>query len=151
MPTTKPRITITMEPPVGAAIARLANLTGRPKAALLSELLNEALPAIANLVRSIEQAQRADEHTKARFVESVRDLAESAEATFDLFERVTSDHATARAGGEGRAAGTASPPPSTGRKGTPGLLHGGKPPRTPHPVRPRTASKPSRRPSRSRH
>lgn len=46
MPSKKPRIIITVEPEVNDLLIDLYNLTGTPKATFVSDLLDEALPAL---------------------------------------------------------------------------------------------------------
>lgn len=76
MATTKPRITITLEPDQYAVLARLAALQGSPMARIVSELMSEVVPTLEGLCNTLEAAKRADAKVKAQMRKSM----EAAEA-----------------------------------------------------------------------
>lgn len=66
MPTQNPRLTITLSPPLDAAIRRLSELTGQSKSSLIVELLDQAQPVLVRMAEVIEVAKSATEDAKAR-------------------------------------------------------------------------------------
>ena len=64
MPTTKPRVQVTMEPHDHEVIARLAKLQGRSRGAVIADLLHEVAPALARTVALLEAAAAAPEQVK---------------------------------------------------------------------------------------
>lgn len=64
MPTTKPRVQVTMEPHDHEVIARLAKLQGRTRGAVIADLLHEVTPALARTVALLEAAAAAPEQVK---------------------------------------------------------------------------------------
>ncbi|MDG4143705.1 hypothetical protein L5C79_31340, partial [Pseudomonas aeruginosa] len=64
MPTTKPRVQVTMEPHDHEVIARLAKLQGRTRGAVIADLLHEVIPALARTVALLEAAASAPEQVK---------------------------------------------------------------------------------------
>lgn len=76
MPTTKPRVQVTMEPHDHEVIARLAKLQGRTRGAVIADLLHEVIPALARTVALLEAAAEAPEQVKKGLrsvVDSVHD------------------------------------------------------------------------------
>ncbi|MGU2492396.1 hypothetical protein ACTVY9_32370, partial [Pseudomonas aeruginosa] len=76
MPTTKPRVQVTMEPHDHEVIARLAKLQGRTRGAVIADLLHEVIPALARTVALLEAAASAPEQVKKGLrsvVDSVHD------------------------------------------------------------------------------
>lgn len=76
MPTTKPRVQVTMEPHDHEVIARLAKLQGRTRGAVIADLLHEVIPALARTVALLEAAAAAPEQVKKGLrsvVDSVHD------------------------------------------------------------------------------
>lgn len=66
MPTQNPRLTITLSPPLDAAIRRLSELTGQSKSSLIVELLDQAQPVLVRMAEVISAAKTATEDAKAR-------------------------------------------------------------------------------------
>lgn len=64
MPTTKPRVQVTMEPHDHEVIARLAKLQGHTRGAVIADLLHEVTPALARTVALLEAAAAAPEQVK---------------------------------------------------------------------------------------
>lgn len=65
MPTVKPRVAVTLEPATHDVIARLAELQGRTRGAIIAELLDEVAPALTRTVALLEAAAAAPEQVKA--------------------------------------------------------------------------------------
>lgn len=65
MPTVKPRVAVTLEPATHEVIARLADLQGRTRGAIIAELLDEVAPALTRTVALLEAAAAAPEQVKA--------------------------------------------------------------------------------------
>lgn len=65
MPTVKPRVAVTLEPSTHEVIARLAELQGRTRGAIIAELLDEVAPALTRTVALLEAAAAAPEQVKA--------------------------------------------------------------------------------------
>ena len=59
MPAINPRITITLQPSVHAALRRLSGLTGSSQSALVGELLLQSLPVFERLINVMEAANQA--------------------------------------------------------------------------------------------
>lgn len=57
MATRKPRIILTVEPEVNELLQDLYKHTGKPKATFLSDLLNEALPALYQLREALDNIE----------------------------------------------------------------------------------------------
>lgn len=59
MATTKPRLTITLEPHTHAVIAELARLQAKPKARIITELLDSTVPVLERTCYVLALAERA--------------------------------------------------------------------------------------------
>ena len=59
MATTKPRLTITLEPHTHAVVSQLAELQGRPKSSVISELLESVTPVLERTCYVLQIAERA--------------------------------------------------------------------------------------------
>lgn len=77
MATTKPRITVTLEPQQYDILRRLAALQGRPMARIVTELMEEMLPLLGRAVEAMELAQKAQGNVR----ESLRRAVEKGEET----------------------------------------------------------------------
>lgn len=76
MATTKPRITITLEPEQHDVLQRLAALQRAPMSRIVSDLIDEVTPMLEKLLVTLEAASRAHHDVKA----NIRRTAEEAEA-----------------------------------------------------------------------
>ena len=92
MATTKPRITITLEPDQHDVLRRLADLQRTSMSKIVTEFLGEVTPILANVANALEAVQRASSDARAKFVrtaevaeEELRPLAEFARNQFDMF------------------------------------------------------------------
>ncbi len=92
MATTKPRITITLEPDQHDVLRRLADLQRTSMSKIVTEFLGEVRPILANVANALEAVQRASSDARAKFVrtaevaeEELRPLAEFARNQFDMF------------------------------------------------------------------
>ena len=59
MSTTKPRITITLEPVTALQLKRISELTGNSQSAMVSEVLEQAVPVFDRLIKVLEAAELA--------------------------------------------------------------------------------------------
>lgn len=57
MPTIKPRTAVTLTPEAKSALDSLARATGKPVATVISELLSEMAPQLADLAKMVEQVK----------------------------------------------------------------------------------------------
>lgn len=92
MSTTKPRITITLEPDQHDVLRRLAYLQRTSMSKIVTEFLGEVTPILANVANALEAVQRASSDARAKFVrtaevaeEELRPLAEFVRNQFDMF------------------------------------------------------------------
>lgn len=59
MSTTKPRITITLEPVTALQLRRISELTGNSQSSMVSEVLEQATPVFERLIKVLEAAEAA--------------------------------------------------------------------------------------------
>lgn len=92
MATSKPRITITLEPDDHQSLQRLARAQGVPMARVLREFIHEVGPVLARLADTLEAAKKAEATAAVRFrraaedaEEELRPLADMIRNQFDLF------------------------------------------------------------------
>lgn len=64
MPTNKPRVQVTLEPYTHDVIKRLADLQGRTRGSVISELLDSVAPSLTKTVALLEAAFAAPESIK---------------------------------------------------------------------------------------
>ena len=62
MPTSNPRITITLQPAVSAILKRVSDLTGDSQSSVVASLLEQSMPVFERLVQVLEAATLAREH-----------------------------------------------------------------------------------------
>lgn len=115
MATTKPRITVTLEPEHYAVLAELATLSKQSMSSILAEIAAEAMPVFARVVKLAKEAAA----TKASVGDRVKELAAEAELqmlplardalkTFDMFDdAIMKAIASAKASEEGVGQGGA--------------------------------------------
>lgn len=71
MPTTKPRISITMEPDDLVVLDRYAAASGTPRATILGGLISSAIPELGRAAELIEMANAAPRHVRQGLVENL--------------------------------------------------------------------------------
>jgi hypothetical protein len=95
MPTQNPRLTITLSPPLDAAVRRLSELTGQSKSSLIVELLDQARPVLERMAEVITVAKTATEDAKARMRSNLDEaqskLEEHLGLVNDLWDQQTAD------------------------------------------------------------
>lgn len=64
MSTTKPRITITLEPVTALQLKRISELTGNSQSSMVSEVLEQAVPVFERLIKILEAAELAKQSAK---------------------------------------------------------------------------------------
>lgn len=93
MATTKPRVTVTLEPEHYAVLSEMAAFSSQSMSKVISEIIGEAMPVFARVVKLAKEAQAA----KASIGDRVKELATEAELqmlplardalkTFDMFD-----------------------------------------------------------------
>ena len=65
MSTTKPRITITLEPVTALQLKRISERTGNSQSAMVSEVLEQAVPVFDRLIKVLEAAELAKQSAAA--------------------------------------------------------------------------------------
>jgi len=65
MSTTKPRITITLEPVTALQLKRISELTGNSQSSMVSEVLEQAAPVFERLIKILEAAEAAKQSAEA--------------------------------------------------------------------------------------
>lgn len=74
MPTSKPRIAVTVTPQVFDTLDRLAKLTGRGRGAFVTELLDASHPALMRTVALLEAASDAPQDVKRGIVGTLEQM-----------------------------------------------------------------------------
>lgn len=68
----KKRIALALSDEVDLALTKMSQLTGQPKTAIITELLNDALPIISQVIKAIDEAKQgqlqAAVQTTAKFL-----------------------------------------------------------------------------------
>lgn len=93
MATNKPRVTVTLEPEHYAVLSELASISSQPMSKIVSEIIGEAMPVFARVVKLAREAEAA----RASIGDRVKELATEAELqmlpiardalkTFDMFD-----------------------------------------------------------------
>lgn len=124
MATTKPRITVTLEPHRYALLKRLAELQGASMSHLLADLLESVAPVLERVAVAIESAQLAQESVKPNLVRSAQKaeaqlvpMMDQAISQLDMFIRQAQQAAATgegtRAVGEGSTVAASDHPPSS--------------------------------------
>lgn len=115
MATTKPRITISLNPHVYATIKRMSELGGQPMASIVSEMLDTVHEPLMRTVAFLEAAAEAPKQVKDGLRQSFeaveRDVYAAAGHTVAQIDWLTDQ---LKPGGSERRGGRAAPPRSTG-------------------------------------
>ena len=155
MPTDLPRVQVTLSKPLFATVTRLAQLQGRSRSAVISELVDEIHPVLQRVVVVLEAAAHAQTDLKTGLRRSYEQAeaeilphVEKAMAQFDWLTRDTVDKLQASSG---QAPNRAPPVPPSPSRPTPVPVTRGSGHRK-HPLRAsrRPPGKRSRKPGRSR-
>ena len=130
MSTTKPRITLTLEPAVYEVLRRLSAASGDSMSAVVADFLDVAIPQMDRMVTILEQAKAIPQQTKDELRESLergeaRVLSALDDATaHSLLLMARMENATQAAGAGGASprtkratAGGSTPVPLTGGSG----------------------------------
>ena len=107
-PPRTPRVMVTLSPEARTLLDRMAVLTRTPKSALVSELVDAGLPAVANALEAIEHAKagRVEEAERmmSRFAhQATADLAQQQLELQEQLDRRTVKGRRAKKGARGRA------------------------------------------------
>ena len=140
MPTTKPRVSVTLSPRLHACLAEMALHTGNSQSALIGELLGQSLPTFERMVKVFRAAAQAKATVGEVMAESIGAAHHRIEELLNLedvlspedlgqlslLERVESVERRAAAmppaakrGGVSDARASQNPPLLTGGSGTP--------------------------------
>ena len=118
MATEKPRLTLTLEPHTHAVVSQLAELQGRPKSRVISELLDSVVPVLERTCYVLQIAERASSGVSDDLRESMerseaklKAMMEDAMGQLDIFAEGLSGASTSGDESE-RKAGTAASPES---------------------------------------
>lgn len=71
MTTTRPRITVNLEPVTAQQLKRISELTGNSQSSMISEVLEQAAPVFERLILVLEAAEKAKERARES-VDAVR-------------------------------------------------------------------------------
>lgn len=83
MPTTLPRLQLTMQPDLYAAISRLSSLTGQSKARVILDVIEPALPFFNEAARLVESAKELKAEPSKQLVENLARLGDKITAQPD--------------------------------------------------------------------
>lgn len=93
MTTTKPRITVNLEPVTALQLKRISELTGNSQSSMISEVLEQAAPVFERLIVVLEAAEQAKAKVREQSVERLSDAQARIEAQLGLvlddFDRST--------------------------------------------------------------
>ena len=113
MPTTKPRLQITLRSPTYLLLGRVAKLRRTSRAAVVSEFVEEIAPVLQRVETVLTKAREAGDWAKqwrADAEEVQRRLEDAASINLDLFERIGT--------GIGSAVGASGPTPEPVTRGS---------------------------------
>lgn len=92
MATTKPRITITLNPRTYEVLKAIGELGGQPMSGFVSEMLDSALPTLERMAVTFQKVKQAHNLERAKFLETIDDaqaviepVVMEALGQFDLF------------------------------------------------------------------
>ena len=91
MATSKPRITITLEPQEYAVLKRLSGLNGVPMSKTISELVGLVAPVLAQIADNLKTVQDSQENVRADLLRSIEKLNSRASELHKEAELVMSD------------------------------------------------------------
>ena len=80
MATTKPRITITLDPHIHQTLQRASKANGQPMSEIVSGLLSLLQPTLEHMATTFERVQAVSEARNARFAAALEAALEAAEA-----------------------------------------------------------------------
>lgn len=130
MPTIKPRIAVTLNPPVYETITRLAALQGRSKGSVVAELLEAVHPPLMRTVALLEAALEAPKAVHAGLLQTIqgleRDLNPQMVDALGQMDWLLGEIQRASATGSGETtAGGEAPNPAASEGVNPRVLTGG--------------------------
>lgn len=80
MPTTKPRLYMTLAPRTDAVLRTLANLHGAPVSQVATSVLDAAVPALESVVKAVDQLESKVQGADALVAKVVRRMIQDAAA-----------------------------------------------------------------------
>ncbi len=120
MPTTNPRISVTLTPAVSAVLKELSALSGNSQSSMVAELLETSVPIFEKVCTVLRAAATVQESAKTQFRENLERAHDALEAQMGLelgrmddvsrplLEAAEKVHR--RGGGRARTGGRSSPP-----------------------------------------
>lgn len=92
MPTTNPRINVTLSPSMDALVSKLASLERVSKSMVVRELLEAAEPALASAVALMEAAEGASLEARKMIVRDMQTTIDAARGVSQLAQSVATTH-----------------------------------------------------------
>lgn len=80
MATTKPRVTVTLDPFSHEVISALAGLQSRSRGAVIAEMMEAVAPTLSRTVALLQAAQEAPAKVKAQFVGAIAEFQQEIDA-----------------------------------------------------------------------
>jgi len=84
MPTSKPRLSLTLEPLLAAQLQRMSELTGSSQSKLITEILEGSSEVFARLIATLEAAQQATAEVKGKASRDMKHAQQRIEQQFGL-------------------------------------------------------------------
>jgi uncharacterized protein (DUF1778 family) len=94
MATSKPRITVTLEPEVYETISGLAEIQGRSMSSIVSELLTMVNPVQQKVLAAVQRAMNVQESSKASLISQLEKGQEEAEMAIGPLLKMLDDMGT---------------------------------------------------------
>ena len=91
MPTTNPRVNVTLSPSLDSLVARLASIERVSKSMVLRELLEAAQPALASAVAMMEAAKGASVEARKRIARDMQTTIDAANGVNYLAQSVAAN------------------------------------------------------------
>ena len=117
MPTSLPRVQVTLSKPLFATVTRLAELQSRSRSAVISELVDEIHPVLQRVVVVLEAAAHAQSDLKTglrrSYEQAEAEILPHVEKAMAQFDWLTRDTVTRLEGGAGQAPRGAPAAPDT--------------------------------------
>jgi hypothetical protein len=93
MPTSNPRLSVTLQPSLDAILRRMSELTGQSKSAMVADLLESSVPVFERMCIVLEAAKQAQNTLKESTLQGLDDaekkLHEQLGITMDIFHSST--------------------------------------------------------------
>lgn len=84
MPTSNPRLSVTLTPSTSAVLRRVAELADKSQSALVGELLEQSVPVLERMARVLEAAHKAKDQFSSEMASSLDRAQSKIEAQLGL-------------------------------------------------------------------